>query len=553
MPQGYLAIILHAHLPYVRHPEHSYFLEENWLYEAITETYIPLIEVLERLADDGVPFRMAMSITPTLMSMFDDPLLQERYLHHLNKLIDLAEHEVARTRWQPEFHRLANMYRDRFYRARTLFEDRYHRNILQAFVNLQNRGVLEIMASAATHGYLPLMDISQPAVSAQIKLGVDTYKRFVGTQPKGFWLPECAYHPGHDRFLREAGITYFIVDAHGIICASPRPKYANMAPIYCPSGVAAFGRDLESSKQVWSATEGYPGDYDYREFYRDVGFDLEYDYIRPYIQPDGNRIFTGVKYYRITGQTHDKQPYDPDRAREKAAIHAGNFMFNREKQVEYLASVMDRAPLVIAPYDAELFGHWWFEGPMWLDFLFRKLAYDQQAVKAITPGDYLGIYPRNQLSTPSMSSWGYKGYNEVWLEGSNDWIYRHLHKAAERMVEIADTHPQATGVTLRAIRQAARELLLAQSSDWAFIMKTGTMVSYAQKRTKDHIGRFTRLYEMIKKGAIEEDWLREIEYADNIFPDLDYTAYRSDAAARVLQGLPASAPSPAGTLSAAGR
>ncbi len=228
-------------------------------------------------------------------------------------------------------------------------------------------------------------------------------------------------------------------------------------------------------------------------------------------------------------------------------------MFNREKQIEYLAAYMDRAPIVVAPYDAELFGHWWFEGPMWLDFLFRKLAYDQQTVKAITPGDYLGIYPRNQLSTPSMSSWGYKGYNEVWLEGSNDWIYRHLHKAAERMVEIADTHPQATGVTLRAIRQAARELLLAQGSDWAFIMKTGTMVSYAQKRTKDHIGRFTRLYEMIKKGVIEEDWLREIEYTDNIFPDLDYTAYRSDAAARVLQGLPASVRSPAGALSAAGR
>lgn len=203
-------------------------------------------------------------------------------------------------------------------------------------------------------------------------------------------------------------------------------------------------------------------------------------------------------------------------------------MFNREKQVEYLASVMDRKPVVVAPYDAELFGHWWFEGPQWINFLFRKIAFDQKTISLITPLEYLEMYPVNQVSTPSLSSWGYKGYHEYWLNGSNDWIYRHLHKASERMVELAKAYPYTPKDSLhgRALNQAARELLLAQSSDWAFIMKTGTMVEYAVKRTKEHLFRFTKLYEDILSGNIDAAWLSNIEGKDNIFPDIDYHIYQ---------------------------
>ncbi|HHW15518.1 MAG TPA: DUF1957 domain-containing protein, partial [Firmicutes bacterium] len=347
---------------------------------------------------------------------------------------------------------------------------------------------------------------------------------------QGFWLPECAFLPGHDAYLAEAGIRYFITDAHGLYFAAPRPRYANFAPVFTPHGVAAFGRDLESSKQVWSATEGYPGDYDYRDFYRDIGFDLGLDYLRPYLTPEGQRIPTGFKYYRITGRTDHKEPYDPDRAREKAAVHAGNFMFNREKQIEHLAGIMDRKPIVVAPYDAELFGHWWFEGPQWLEFLLRKLAYDQETVKTATLSDYLAEYPRNQVAMPAQSSWGWKGYHEVWLNGANDWLYRHLHKAAERMSQLLERFPDPDELRLRALRQAARELLLAQSSDWAFIMKTGTTVPYAVRRFQDHLGRFTRLYEDLFANRLDEGWLAEIEYRDNVFPDLDLNAFRRVAA-----------------------
>ena len=159
-----------------------------------------------------------------------------------------------------------------------------------------------------------------------------------------------------------------------------------------PEGPAVFGRDWESSKQVWSCGRRLPGDYDYREFYRDIGYDLEYEYIRPYLK-DGIRCNTGIKYHRITGPGNHKEPYNPRRALDKAAEHAGNFMFNREKQVEYLASKMDRRPIIVAPYDAELFGHWWFEGPAWLDFLIRKIAYDQDVIKLTTPSRYLTEYP----------------------------------------------------------------------------------------------------------------------------------------------------------------
>ena len=166
----------------------------------------------------------------------------------------------------------------------------------------------------------------------------------------------------------------------------PKPRYAMFAPILSPAGVAFFGRDLESSKQVWSSTEGYPGDYNYRDFYRDIGYDLDYDYVRPYLYSD-HRGHTGIKYYKITGKTDDKQPYCPKAALETAAVHAGNFMFNREKQVEYLCLHMDREPIIVAPYDAELFGHWWFEGPQWLEYLIRKVAFDQQTIKLGTPGN----------------------------------------------------------------------------------------------------------------------------------------------------------------------
>ncbi|HHV44932.1 MAG TPA: DUF1957 domain-containing protein [Firmicutes bacterium] len=533
MEQGYLSIILHTHLPFVRHPEQERFLEEHWLFEAITESYIPLLNMFGRLHHDGVACRLAMSLTPPLLSMLRDELLLERYEKYLENRISLAEKEIQRTALWPELNRLARMYHRIFTQTKEDFVHKYHRDLVDAFGHFQRLGLIEILASAATHGYLPLM-IHPEAIRAQIQLGIDFYQQTFGVAPVGFWLPECGYVPGIDTYLAAGGIKYFILDSHGILHSKPRPRYAVYAPVYCPSGVAAFGRDWESSKQVWSAQEGYPGDWDYREFYRDIGHELDFDYLAPHLVGD-IRHQTGIKYHRITQDNGHKELYDPDRAREKAAVHAGNFMFNRQRQIEWLAANMeDRKPIVVAPYDTELFGHWWYEGPQWLDFLIRKIHHDQDQVRLITPGDYLKLYPKNQVCIPSASSWGYKGYNEVWLEGSNDWIYPHLHIMAERMTELVHHHWPGDPLTTEAIKQCARELLLAQSSDWAFIMKTGTMVAYARQRTREHIANFNRLYGQIQRGEIEQDFLHQLQWKNNIFPELDPEVYRSDYQPQVL-------------------
>ena len=527
MPKGYLAIILHAHLPFVRHPEFEDFLEEDWFFEAITETYIPLIKMMDGLARDKVDYRLTISLSPTLISMFIDPLLQKKYLRHIEKLIELSGREIDRTSWQPQFNRLAHMYHSSFLEARRIFQHEYNSDLVNAFRRFQESGCLEVITCGATHGYLPLMEIERRAsVRAQVKVAADLYQRVFGKRPVGLWLPECGYNPGDDAILKEEGIKYFLVDTHGILFGTPRPRFGVFNPYLTKSGTAVFGRDTETSKAVWSAIEGYPGDHYYREFYRDIGFDLDYDYVRAFMNGDGARKNTGIKYYRITGDKNEKEPYDPERAREKAAGHAGNFMFNREKQVEHLSGTMgDRLPIIVSPYDAELLGHWWYEGPQWLDFLIRKIKYDQKTIALTTPGEYLKLYKKYQVLEPSFSSWGWKGYSEVWLEGSNDWIYRHLHKMVERMVESAKANPHAKGSSLRALNQMARELLLAQSSDWAFMMKTGAHAKYAVERFKEHAEHFTNIYEDVKQSNIDEEYLRACEEKYNIFPDIDYSIY----------------------------
>jgi 1,4-alpha-glucan branching enzyme len=526
MEKGYLALILHAHLPFVRHPEYEEFLEERWLFEALTETYIPLLEILEGLLKDRVEFSLTLNLSPSLCNMMSDGLLQERYIRYLNKMIELSEKEVERTRFDSRFHKLALMYYHRFSHTKDKFLNVYKRDLISQFKKYQDKGCLEIITCAATHGFLPLL-INKEAIKAQIRVGINSYRRFFSQNPKGIWLPECGYFEGLDKILKEEGIKYFILETHGVLFSRPRPKFGVYSSYYTRNKVAFFGRDHESSKSVWSSIEGYPGDYNYREYYRDIGFDLDYDYIKPYISPCGERIFTGIKYYRITGPTPYKEPYIPEKAIEKAAEHAGNFMFNREKQIEYLYSILGRKPIIVAPYDAELFGHWWFEGIHWLNFLIRKIKHDQKTFKLITPSQYLKIYPKNQVVNPAPSSWGWKGYYEVWLNGSNDWIYLHLHRAQEKMKEMVKKHGKDGGIKERVLNQMLRELLLAQASDWAFMMKTGHFSEYARKRTVIHLERFYLLKSYLDKGFFNYEVIEDIERKDNIFPEITCSVYQT--------------------------
>src|SRR6266568_3051196 len=529
MPQGYWSPVLHAHLPYVRHPEYPEFLEEDWFFEALTETYVPLVRVLDGLLRDGVDYRLTMTLSPPLLSMMSDALLVDRYHRYLDRLVALAEKEIDRTARQDQrFLPVARFYFGELMDIRRVFRESYGSNLVRAFRNHRDAGKLEIITCGATHGFLPLMDTVPEAVRAQVQIAVDHYREALGGDPAGIWLPECGYLPGQDRFLREAGLRFSFIESHGVTDAHPRPSHGVLAPILSPEGIAFFARDMESSRQVWSAESGYPGDNDYREFYKDVGWELPIDYLGE-ILPDGLRKNTGLKYYRVTGKVglQDKQPYVREWALGKAASHAGNFLENRQRQVLAHAPRMSQPPLVVSPYDAELFGHWWFEGPDFLNFLFRKMHFDQEVVKPTTPTEFLERFPDLEVCQPPMCTWGAKGYAEVWLNEGNHWIYPHLDMAAERMVELARRFEHPSERERRALNQAARELLLAQSSDWAFIMKTNTTVEYAKKRTRDHIARFDYLYRMLSTGGfLEEPILKEFEDRDNIFPDIDYRVYR---------------------------
>ena len=525
MSKGYLGFVLHAHLPFVRHPEYERFLEEDWLFEAISETYLPLLRMFNRLLSDGIKFKLTFSISPTLSAMLTDDLLMRRYLQHVENRIELGEKELVRTKDNPELYKTAKMYLELFREDLKDFTQVYRNNILWGFRNLEKEGVLEIITTASTHAFLPLFEEYPQAIEAQIQNAVISHGRNFGTKPRGFWLPECGYFPGLEKYLKANNIEYFFVAEHGILFSDNKPQNGVHGPLQLPNGTFSFGRDFSLTEAVWSSDSGYPGDPVYREFYRDIGYDLPMDYIRPHIHEPDVRVNTGYKYYAVTGDTDDKKLYNTDAARAKLEEHAEDFIQKHLNQIGKLEGLMDRVPFIITPYDAELFGHWWFEGVAWMESVIRKSYQRRDELEMITPIEYLGKFPQSQTGVPSFSSWGNKGYSEVWIDGKNDWIYRHLHKAVDRMTELVYRYPDENGLKLRVLNQAAREVLLSMASDWPFIMKTGTTVPYAVKRIREHIHNFNYIYDNLRRNTVDTGWLTKVERKNNVFPDLDYTIF----------------------------
>lgn len=522
---GYLSLLLHAHLPFVRHPDHERFLEESWLYEAMLETYLPLLQTLEGWQRDQLPAKLTLTFSPTLCSMLRDPLLQERFTRRINNLIDLAEAEIQRVTLDPKLLALARFYHERFTLLREHWEVIAH-DLVAAFGRLQELGQLEIITCAATHALLPLLAQHTPSIRAQIFTARDHYGECFGCDPRGIWLPECAYVEAVEPVLKEAGLHWFALENHGVLHATPQPRYGICAPILTPHGMAAFGRDLESARQVWSRTEGYPGDPRYRDFYHDIGFDLDFDYIQPYLPSPDHRGFTGMKYRRITGPTEEKQVYERGPALDAVASHAEHFLDARVRQVRHIAGMLAQPPLLLMPYDAELFGHWWFEGIEFLDRFVRKACQCANDFQLTTPGKYLQAHPTHQLAAPAASSWGEHGYYKVWLNETNDWILPHLDNAQHRMTDLARRFKRPTALNRQALDQAARELMLAQASDWPFILRTGTSPDYARKRVEEHLLRFNHLHRQLVNDAVDESLLRQWEEQDNLFPDVDYRCFR---------------------------
>jgi 1,4-alpha-glucan branching enzyme len=308
-------------------------MEERWLFEAISETYIPLINYFQKLIDEGIKFRITMNISAPLITMLKDDLLQKRSLKYIVERLWLAHKEIYRTKDNKALNDLAKYYYYRYKEQYIIFKRTYNCNLIDAFKKFQDYGVLEILACPATHGFLPLLNVTPNASLAQIANGVQVYKETFGRDPKGMWLSECAYIPEVEPILKEFGIRYIFLETHGIEFADPTPIYGTLAPIVSPSGIVAFGRDLKSSEQVWSSINGYPGDPHYREFYKDIGYELDWDYIKPFVSKSGHRVDTGIKYNKITGKTDYKELYNVDDALSVCELQADHFIASRIQQV----------------------------------------------------------------------------------------------------------------------------------------------------------------------------------------------------------------------------
>jgi 1,4-alpha-glucan branching enzyme len=508
----------------VRHPEWDNFLEEQWLFEAVVETYAPLVLMLEELRREHIPARLTMTLSPTLLMMLDDELLHSRTVRYINTRLRLLYDEAVRHEKDDDpFKPLVEFYTGRLIQIRDLLNGRG--GLLRALRALQDADIIEIITCGATHGFLPHLIHSPGSVERQVRVGVGVYERILGRKPNGIWLPECGFTQGIDSILASEGIKFFFVESHAIELAAPGEKLPAgepLIPVKCPTGPVAFGRDRETSKAVWSAEEGYPGDYNYRDFYRDVGFDLPDEEIAPYLPPAVAHTFTGIKYYAITGETDKKDPYDRDLALESAKLHAEDFVRRVQGRLSWMEESGLKTPTVVCPYDAELFGHWWFEGMDWLGDVFRGLSKIGD-IDSLTPSDYLRRGGEIRRGMPAHSSWGDGGYGEVWGSDQAEWIYPHiygLNRHLKRLKAKFGNHPDPQ--VHNALLQYERELLLLESSDWPFILHTGTQAGYANIRLAEHITACREIRDMLDTGVMDHLRLSEYMWKHPCFTETDF-------------------------------
>ncbi len=511
MAKGELALVLHAHLPYVRSAEKN-SLEGDWYFQALLESYLPLLEVLEEKRNSNVQkAKITLGLSPTLLSLLADPDLKDIFPTWISNRLQLLQQATSDQKD-------ASNHLSEFIKKQFNFWQQCNGDLIGRFALLQKQGILDILTCAATHGYLPLLRENPEAIRGQLKTAVLEHKRLFKEKPLGIWLPECAYYEGLDKLIKEADLKYAILDGHGLLHANPRPKFGIYAPICSSNGIAFFGRDSESTLPVWSAKDGYPGDGVYREFHKDMGWEIPIESLNKIGIKERRPL--GLKLYKVTDQNtllKNKELYEPEKACKKVKEHASKYLQDRSKQLIKLKSLMGKDPLLVAPFDAELFGHWWFEGPLFLSEIFKNsYKYD---IKLTRLRDVLSANPIIQLSNPSPSSWGAGGYHSYWINESNSWLVIEWEKASKEFIN-ACSKEDIQPLELRFLKQAARELLLSQSSDWSFILRAGTTTQLAKERINLHLSRFWDLITIVQCGdkSVNKVFLNKIEKEDSLFP-----------------------------------
>ncbi len=546
-------LVLHSHVPYCRKAGVWPFGEE-WVFEAMAETYIPLLDVIWDLGARGFEGGLTVGFTPVLLDQLRDAYMLARFDEYLEARIAAAEGDMRRFAAEGDgrLRELAGFHRDRYERARTEFHERYGRDIPGAFRALQDAGRIQILAGAATHAYLPLLS-RESSVRAQIEIGCDAYRSCFGRQPSGIWLPECGYRPagsgarsagdvgwsgGLERVLSRAGLDHFFVDTRAIqggvplsaygtsnttrpatsVRATRRRHTTHLAYSVRGSSLRVLGRDDRTAVQVWSSEWGYPADGAYREFHR-------------------RDPVSGLHYWRVTNRLADlgsKELYQPEAALARAREHASHFVTLVERLLRDFHAQTGKHGVIVAPFDVELFGHWWFEGLDWLRWTLEGLSRSAD-VDVSTAARYLERHPPARSIDLVESSWGLGGAHFVWDNETTAWMWEEIHDTEAEMEEAARAACRATAATPgeepargRFLRQAAREALLVQSSDWPFLVTTEQAAGYASARFREHRRRFLRLLRTLQSDRIEPDTLRsleEIEAVDALFPDLDHRAF----------------------------
>lgn len=547
MKKGAFAFVLHSHLPFVRKSGIWPFGEE-WLYEGLTETYIPILDIINKLKKEGYKVKLTVSITPVLMEQLQDTYILIEFQKYLQDRIKRAEKDIIKFSKNKPFLKVAIFYRNFYNEILEHFKDRYKEDIVGEFGKLQDEGYLEIMTSAATHGYLPLLNCDS-SIYAQIKVGVDTYKKFLKRTPSGFWLPECAYRPaykinengkkylrkGIDEFLKDFGIQFFICDTHAIeggeafagkklygpyripkgvsVEYHRKTSQTSFLPYLLESGCAVFARNRDTALQVWSGEWGYPGDGNYREFHK----------------KDGE---TGLQYWKVTDSKSDlgsKEVYIRENIYDRIKENGSHFVNMIEGILSHFYENTKNYGIIVSPYDSELFGHWWFEGILFLEEVLKRMASNSN-VELTTLNDYLENHPPENVIKLPESSWGEGGYHYVWMNSQVEWLWPYIQECEEKMEEMVRKFPDAKGALKVSLNQIGRELLLLESSDWPFLITTGQAKEYASKRFMIHYERFKNICEIIEKGGTKQELRKiteEIVKVDNLFSDLDYHIFKS--------------------------
>ncbi|WP_309382347.1 1,4-alpha-glucan branching protein domain-containing protein [Cerasicoccus frondis] len=491
-----VSILLHAHLPFGMRPELAISLEECWLYEAVANCYLPLLELIGSLPKTRAPM-LAVSLSPTLLELWAHPQFTDRFAKHLERYADILSAEEANQSLPPERRKLAQQFRLESQRLANRFLNQGE-SLPNQWRALAAADKVELLTTAATHAFLPAYQQSPLGRSLQIRLGMETFERRIGRRPKGFWLPECAYYPGLEEDLAHEGVAWFAVENMG-------------GPVVtqCPNGVQAIARNSALSRKVWDAQTGYPGHASYREFHRDAVFELTHAQAGLYRLPDGSSLPLGLKYWRISGSSH-KEWYCPPTARAQAEADADEFL---------TALKQDDSETIFLPFDAELFGHWWHEGPQWLRQLLNQ-GNIMPAIDFAAPSAALERLNDIPEAQPIASTWGRRSDYSFWINNETDWIYP-LLQSAEKSLEAVWCGSSQSPLRDRAIRQLMRELLLAQASDWPFMLRAEATAQYAEERLRRHLGRFHFLLRQIQSNEIDHKTLAALEQLDPIFPDLN--------------------------------